>query len=259
MESFSATYYADNPALFDPPLGKGGVDSVYVLAYSLIFLNTLNHNPSVLPERKLTKEMFRKQNLYSNPGFPVCKLDDIYARIMKQEFKTDTQYVEKIYERIRAFNHEETTKDTIKRSANVLQAGEHFLKFGRMGKPHMRFVYVSDDEESIFWCELKEEATRKEQPSFFFGGSKIKCIRCEDIIDIKVGYNASSVLKRHQLPIEFDDLIFSICTKTRTLDLQAKSSDIRNRWVKFLKLIHNELELKAKLKEEVDVEEEKQK
>jgi Sec7-like guanine-nucleotide exchange factor len=47
MESFSSTYYNDNPALFDPPIGKGGVDSVYVLAYSLIFLNTLNHNPSV--------------------------------------------------------------------------------------------------------------------------------------------------------------------------------------------------------------------
>ena len=120
MESFTSTYYNDNPKLFDPPLGQGGVDSVYVLAYSLIFLNTLNHNPSVLPERKLSKEQFRKQNLYSNPGFPVAKLDEMFSRIMKQEFKTDTQYVEKIYERIRAFNHEETTKDTIKRSANVL-------------------------------------------------------------------------------------------------------------------------------------------
>jgi Sec7-like guanine-nucleotide exchange factor len=128
------------------------VDSVYVLAYSLIFLNTLNHNPSVSAARKLTKEQFVKQNLHSNPGFPVTKLEEMFARIITNEFKTDTQYVEKIYERIRAFNHEETTKDTIKRSANILQAGEHFLKFGRLGKPHMRFVYVSDDEECIFWC-----------------------------------------------------------------------------------------------------------
>jgi Sec7-like guanine-nucleotide exchange factor len=59
MENFSNTYYSDNPTLFDPPIGKGGVDSVYVLAYSLIFLNTLNHNPNVLPERKLTREQFR--------------------------------------------------------------------------------------------------------------------------------------------------------------------------------------------------------
>jgi hypothetical protein len=30
----------------------------------------------------------------------------MYKRIMANEFKTDTQYVEKIYERIRAFNPE---------------------------------------------------------------------------------------------------------------------------------------------------------
>ena len=66
-------------------------------------------------------------------------------------------------------------------------------------------------------------------------------------------------MKRHQLPIEFDDLIFSICTKTRTLDLQAKSSEIRNRWVKFLKLIHSEMVLKAKEREVGDVFEDKQK
>lgn len=85
------------------------------------------------------------------------------------------------------------------------------MKFGRMGKPHMRFVYVSDDEESLYWCDKEK--------SNFFGASNIKCIRCEDIIDIRVGYNASPVLKRHQIPIELDDLVFSVCTKTRTLDL----------------------------------------
>jgi hypothetical protein len=172
--------------------------------------------------------------------------------------------VEKIYERIRAFNHEETTtKDTIKRSANILQSGEHFLKFGRMGKPHMRFVYVSDDEECIFWCELtgneskmninngSTKAEKGLERTNIFGKSNIKCIKCEDIVDIKVGYNASAVLRRHQLPIELDDLIFSISTKTRTLDLQAKTSEIRNRWVKFLKLIHNDREVKTRVRDEI--------
>jgi hypothetical protein len=94
----------------------------------------------------------------ANPGFPVQKLEDMYSRIMANEFKTDTQYVEKIYERIRAFNHEEKpTRETIKRSTNVLQAGEFFLKFGRMGKPHMRYVQVSDDEEMIYWYEVSQE------------------------------------------------------------------------------------------------------
>jgi hypothetical protein len=78
-----------------------------------------------------------------------------------------------------------------------------------MGKPHMRFVSVSENEDFIYWGEQKA----------LFGNTRSKFIRREDIVDIKVGYNASAVLKRHKLPIEFDDLIFSIQTKTRTLDL----------------------------------------
>ena len=64
MDTFSLTYYGDNPEYFDPPKGSGGVDSVYVLAYSLIFLNTLNHNPNIPGSRKKSKEQFVKENLY---------------------------------------------------------------------------------------------------------------------------------------------------------------------------------------------------
>lgn len=41
IEQFSSTYYIDNKSQFND------LDSAYVLAYSLIFLNTLNHNPNV--------------------------------------------------------------------------------------------------------------------------------------------------------------------------------------------------------------------
>ena len=126
----------------------------------------------------------------------------------------------------------------------------------------MRFVQVSDKEDFIYWYELdqnhQQSAKRKQDQHHeltegntwsMFGKNDLKFIRIEDIIDIKVGYNASAVLKRHKLPIEFDDLIFSIQTPTRTLDLQATSSEIRNRWVKFLKLILNDQEKKVQEEE----------
>ena len=49
MESFAAVYFKDNAHDFDVEEGQrgGGLDGVYVLAYSLIFLNTLNHNPKI--------------------------------------------------------------------------------------------------------------------------------------------------------------------------------------------------------------------
>jgi len=57
MESFASTYYKDNPNDFETSNEKyGGLDGVYVLAYSLIFLNTLNHNPKIAASRRMTKE-----------------------------------------------------------------------------------------------------------------------------------------------------------------------------------------------------------
>ena len=49
---FSTAYRNDNPSYFVEE------DEEYILAYSLIILNTLNHNPSVDPKMKQTKEFF---------------------------------------------------------------------------------------------------------------------------------------------------------------------------------------------------------
>jgi brefeldin A-inhibited guanine nucleotide-exchange protein len=92
MESFSATYFKDNTNDFDvsEDLRGGGLDGVYVLAYSLIFLNTLNHNPKIAASRRLTKEQFVYQGRLSNPQFPPQRLEEIFTRVMENEFKTDT-------------------------------------------------------------------------------------------------------------------------------------------------------------------------
>lgn len=65
---------------------------------------------------------------------------------MCNEFKTETQFVEKLYERIRAFNGDTTPKETTKMSASILQKEETFLKYGKLGTPHKRFVYFSENE-----------------------------------------------------------------------------------------------------------------
>ena len=44
----------ENPEHFDKE------DEAFLLAYCLIFLNTLNHNPNVDPKNRLTLEQFIK-------------------------------------------------------------------------------------------------------------------------------------------------------------------------------------------------------
>jgi len=34
----------------------------------------------------------------------------------------------------------------------MLKTGENFVKYGRRGAPHNRFVYVSQDMKYLVWC-----------------------------------------------------------------------------------------------------------
>lgn len=59
----------------------------------------------------------------------------------------------------------------------------------------------------------------------------MKRIALKDITDIRVGINATQILKRHDLLIELDNLYLSVITKSRSLDLKANDPATRNRWV----------------------------
>ena len=63
--------------------------------------------------------------------------------------------------------------------------------------------------------------------------SRVRKIAVKDITDIKVGYNATDVLKQNNLPKEYDDMCLSIVTHTRTLDLKANDFQTRNKWVQY--------------------------
>ena len=69
--------------------------------------------------------------------------------------------------------------------------------------------------------------------------TKVKRIRLSDIEDVRTGIHASPILKRYSLPKEVDNLVFSVITKQRSLDLRANDPDTRNRWVKYLHTVVN--------------------
>jgi guanine nucleotide exchange protein RalF len=54
IEKFAIAYILQNPRFNDTG------DQIYLLAYSLIMLNTLNHNPRVNAKLKLTEAQFVK-------------------------------------------------------------------------------------------------------------------------------------------------------------------------------------------------------
>ena len=97
IEKFSAAYRRENPVHFD------NEDEAFLLAYCLIFLNTLNHNPNVDPKNRLSLEQFMKQCSQGAPRYPRNELEEIYERICTNQFKTDTQDIERILGRVGPF------------------------------------------------------------------------------------------------------------------------------------------------------------
>lgn len=66
-------------------------DTAYVLAFSIIMLNTDAHNPSI--KRKMTREQFIKNNSGINGGEDLSAeyLSQIYDRIVSDEIKMERE------------------------------------------------------------------------------------------------------------------------------------------------------------------------
>eukprot|EP00727_Mastigamoeba_balamuthi_P007150 m51a1_g3055 hypothetical protein (837) ;mRNA; f:967981-971134 len=85
MESFAQHYAEQNP---------GGIfantDAIYILAFSVIMLNTDAHNPQV--KNKMTKAQFLKTTRGINAGqdLPQQFLENLYDRIVSDEIKMDS-------------------------------------------------------------------------------------------------------------------------------------------------------------------------
>mmetsp|Transcript_25861 Transcript_25861/g.43279 ORF Transcript_25861/g.43279 Transcript_25861/m.43279 type:complete len:1714 (+) Transcript_25861:76-5217(+) len=81
MEKFAERYCKDNPGVF------ASADTAYVLAYSVIMLNTDAHNPQV--RKKMTVEEFIKNNrgINDSADLPREFLEELYNRIQTNEIK----------------------------------------------------------------------------------------------------------------------------------------------------------------------------
>ena len=90
-----------------------------------------------------------------------------------------------------------------------------------------RRVFLSTDETKIQWVKDPPE---NDTPRF---------ILIDDITDLTLGIG-SEVMKRNRVDkiiSDFDSLCFTITTPHRTLDLKARSTKERGKWINYLRAI----------------------
>lgn len=123
-------------------------------------------------------------------------------------------------------------KDAIK----VMKEGTSFLKYGRMGYPHFRPFFLSEDNESIVWYSKSKN-------------KKTTQIKIKDIDQIVTGQRTRN-FRRHRAP-ELAKSSFSIIYhgQRKSLDVVAKTPEEHAIWVQGLESLrqaavdnqHNEL------------------
>lgn len=63
---------------------------------------------------------------------------------------------------------------------------------------------------------------------------KLRHINIKDITDLTLGCNATEVMRKHNIPPEFDQFCFSIITSNRTLDLKCNDMETKFKWIAFI-------------------------
>eukprot|EP01006_Ploeotia_vitrea_P051055 TRINITY_DN67520_c8_g1_i1.p1 TRINITY_DN67520_c8_g1~~TRINITY_DN67520_c8_g1_i1.p1 ORF type:complete len:531 (-),score=291.48 TRINITY_DN67520_c8_g1_i1:663-2255(-) len=108
----------------------------------------------------------------------------------------------------------------------VADAGQLFIKFGRKGNPHNKFVFLDGDR--VYWCEpaAKGEQQSKEKQAKKF----VKLTAATKLI----GGKTTDVFKRAVAQREHDEFCFSVIGSDRTLDLVASTKDQRDTWLEAL-------------------------
>jgi cytohesin len=85
LEKFAAVYHDQNQGVFTH------ADTVYVLSFSLIMLNTDLHNTSIPADKKMTLEQFLRNNSGIDQGMnlPPSLLEGLYHSVKRDEIKME--------------------------------------------------------------------------------------------------------------------------------------------------------------------------
>lgn len=110
----------------------------------------------------------------------------------------------------------------------TLKNGHYFMKYGRKGSPHIRLIYLSEEEDKIYYVKEGVCCLRK-----------VKFILTREIKDIYFGNSNNKIFQRFSLDKSEEENCFSIITSSRSLDLHHEDAKITKVWYRAMKKFCN--------------------
>ena len=97
-----------------------------------------------------------------------------------------------------------------------------FTKYGRIGEPKQRVVWLNDDETKILW----RDRYRNEDP---------RSLAVSELVDVQIGSDHTPVMRKQNIPTNFDHYCISIMGKERSLDLMIQDTKVVRLWAEKIK------------------------
>lgn len=125
----------------------------------------------------------------------------------------------------------------------LLCQGGVFLKHGRRGYPHRRFVWCDERLQNVYWCSVDRKPTKngprtKARSMSIFEIAKVssglETDRLQRLLKHSTAWNFRHRSRAGSTDSSIDVkrvLCFSLHGKDRTLDLEADSEDLRKEWI----------------------------
>lgn len=172
MEKFAARYILQNDNVF--PLA----DTAFILAFSVIMLNTDLHNPSIKPERRMTCESFIRNNrgIAINGGdLPDEFLRGIYERIKKGPFSLKEDDV--------ARDRQKTIESSFKMTNTFLDGATGSGIFGGMSTDERKRERFKVEREEMMAATAQLIRRKQQQQTTNSLGTSVRSLSPNDIED----------------------------------------------------------------------------
>lgn len=262
IDVFSNVFYKDNCYGVEISHFRNAT-AVYILSNSILTLNSLlhsNHQVEVNQDKNNYQRSYTGTKVFNfttkeefiniNDGVEAQYCEEIYEEIRMNKLDIIYDYNEQIYRKLEfddamgksirggyhantmtssANNPMSSERGTIvngEELIDMLKLGQKFIKYGRSGEPHERYVYLSQDEQTLFW-----------KPLTCLCFNSDRSIKTKSLINVYIGTSNSVIFNRYKIRPEYELNCFSILSEKRTLDLRHEDSRIVKKWSQALKYL----------------------
>ena len=225
IDEFTKAYYEDNK---DNKNFKSS-DDLYLLAFSIMGLNTMLTRKDIKNVNMIKKEDFIKMSKNCDKEY----IGKLYDDLEKNPLMFDNDYLELIYKRVavqglipndindKKDKDEILTEKQILENIEVVKKGNNFYKYGNDDKPHKRFFQLTNDSKEIIWYD----------EGGFKLFRKINHLPLELISNIYIGINSSKLFEKFNIPLSSDQECMSIfCENNKILALQCDNEATIKAW-----------------------------